>query len=435
MNFLLINGNIVDPVNNLDKKESLYIESGKVYMGLPADKTGFKVVDCEGKIVVPGFIDAHCHLRDPGFEYKEDISSGTQSAVAGGFTSVLCMPNSIPVADNIDTIQYIVDKSKQAGFVNVYPIGALTESSKGKELVDFDELKSHGAVSFSDDGRWMDDSGLMMRAMKYSAKTGTRIIQHCEDSKIAGNGVMNKGMVSDNLNLPGIPAAAEYTAVYKDISLCEIMGGKLHIAHVSTKRSVEIIKEAKQRGLDITCEVTPHHLILSDNDIKEDNAVFKVNPPLQSAEDRSALVDALKTGVIDIIATDHAPHADYEKDKGFLRAPFGMIGLETAFSVLYTHFVKQNIISLNDLIYKMSAKPAEIFGIKNKGSFTNGYDADITVIDSTSEYTIDPEYFFSKSINTPFSGKKVYGTVTDVFVGGTWTYHNGEILTDKVSII
>ena len=435
MNFLLINGHIIDPANNLDTRETLYIESGKVYVGIPKDKTGFKVVDCAGKIIVPGFIDVHCHLRDPGFEYKEDISSGTQSALSGGFTTVFCMPNTIPVADNAETIQYIVDKSSQSGFVNVYPIGALTESSKGEKLVDFDELKSHGAVSFSDDGRWMDNSDLMIRTMEYSAKTGTRFIQHCEDSKIAGNGVLNKGAVSDRLSLPGIPAAAEYIAVYKDVSLCEIMKGKLHIAHVSTKRSIEIIKEAKQKGVDITCEVTPHHLILCDNDIKNDNAVFKVNPPLQSEDDRNALVEALKNGIIDIIATDHAPHADYEKDKGFLKAPFGMIGLETAFAVLYTHFVKQNIISLKDLIYKMSTKPAEIFELKNKGSFTNGFDADITVINCEDEYAIDAEYFFSKSVNTPFNGKKVNGKITDVFVGGKWGYHNGEILTDKVSII
>jgi len=435
MNFLFINGHIIDPANNLDAKETLYIDSGKVYVGTPDDKTGYKVIDCAGKIIVPGFIDPHCHLRDPGFEYKEDISSGTQSALAGGFTSVFCMPNTIPVSDNVETIQYIVDKSIQSGFVNVYPIGALTESSKVEKLVNFDELKSHGAISFSDDGRWMDDSNLMMRAMDYSAKTGTRIIQHCEDSKLAGNGVMNKGIVSDQLSLPGIPAAAEYTAVYKDVSICEIMNAKLHIAHVSTKRSVEIIREAKQRGVDITCEVTPHHLILSDSDIKADNALFKVNPPLQSDDDRKALVEALKAGDIDIIATDHAPHADYEKDKGFLRAPFGMIGLETAFSLLYTHFVKQNIISLNDLICKMTLKPAEIFGVKNKGSFTNGFDADVTVIDCEEEYNIDAEYFFSKSVNTPFNGKKVNGKITDVFVGGNWSYHNGEILTDKVSII
>ncbi|MCD6461085.1 dihydroorotase [bacterium] len=435
MKFLLQNGHLIDPLTKLNSVESVYIDSGKVYLGIPQKKDGFKVIDCSGKIIVPGLIDAHCHLRDPGFEYKEDMSSGTQAALAGGFTSLFCMPNTIPVADNADTIEYIVDKSRQTGFVNVYPVGALTISSKGEKLADFDELKSHGAVSFSDDGHWMDNSDLMMRIMDYSAQTGTRIIQHCEDAKIAKNGVINQGEVSVKLKLPGIPSAAEYTAVFKDISLCEIMNGKLHIAHVSTKRSIEIIKQAKERSVDITCEVTPHHLILSHNDIKDDNAVYKVNPPLQSDEDRNALIEALKSGVIDIIATDHAPHADYEKDKGFLQSPFGMIGLETAFSLLYTHFVKQNIISLNDLVYKMSTKPAELFCLKNKGALKDGYDADITVIDCNEEYTIDPEYFFSKSINTPFNGKKVFGKVVYVFVGGNLSYHNGEILTDKASII
>ncbi len=435
MKYILKNGLVIDPKTGTHEKQNLLIAEGKVYQTPHAELSGHTVIDCTDKIVVPGFIDLHTHLRDPGFEYKEDIVSGSKAALAGGFTTIFCMPNTIPVTDNIATIHYIVEQARDAAYVNIHPVAALSIGSQGTELVDFTTLRTEGAVAFSDDGGWLLNSRLMIEALRKSKDQHFRIIQHCEDPGISWKGVINDGSAARRLNLTGIPPAAEHLAVYRDIVLCELTGGSLHIAHISTTKSMELIEDAKKRGLDITCEVTPHHLVLCDDDITEDNAVYKVNPPLASASDRDTLIDGLKRGIIDTIATDHAPHAQYEKENGFTKAPFGLIGMETAFPVLYTKLVEEGKISLDLLIEKMSAAPASIFNLQTSGSLADGFDADITIIDLNDSYRIDKENFYSKSQNTPFHDWEVRGRITSVFVGGVLRFHNNTIFEDKVGLI
>ncbi|MDX9702666.1 MAG: dihydroorotase [Candidatus Auribacterota bacterium] len=435
MKYILKNGLIVDPKTKTHEKRNLLIAEGKVYRTAHENLSDHIVIDCTDKIISPGFIDLHTHLRDPGFEYKEDIVSGTKSALAGGFTTILSMPNTIPVTDNVATIRYIVEKARDEGYVRIHPVGALSIGSQGTELVDFLALRKEGAIAFSDDGRWLADSRLMIDALTKSKEQRFRVIQHCEDPGVSWKGVINSGSASQRLGLKGIPTAAEHLAVYRDIILCEMTGGNIHIAHISTAESVRIIENAKNRGVQVTCEVTPHHLVLCDEDIKEDNAVYKVNPPLASSGDREALVDALKRGVIDTIATDHAPHAQYEKETGFAKAPFGLIGMETAFPVLYTKLVETNIIPLDLLIEKMTAAPADIFDIPARGSLSDGCDADIAIIDLKQTYRIDRENFYSKSQNTPFHDWEVRGRITTVFVGGVLRFHNNTLFEDKVGLL
>ncbi len=436
MNFLLKNGIIVDPAVGKHERKDLIVKDKKVYSapdGCSSSK--YIVIDCSGKIITPGFIDVHTHLRDPGFEYKEDIITGSKSAVAGGVTSIFCMPNTVPVVDNIETVHYIIEKAKRSAVVNVYPIAAMTMGSEGLEPVAFEQLLKIGVVSFSDDGRWVRDSRIMCEIMRFSAQSGVRIIQHCEDIGIANKGVINLGRASKRLNLPGIPVTAEDVAVYRDIELCALTGAHVHIAHVSSARSLELIEQAKHRGIDITCEVAPHHLVLNDECIKQDDANYKVNPPLRTKDDSQTLIEGLKNGVVDMIATDHAPHAEYEKNKGFLTAPFGLIGMETAFPVLYTRLVKDGIMSLMDIVTAMSSNPARLFGLKNKGSLADGFDADIAVIDLETSYKIDKNKFYSKSKNSPYHGWNVCGKITDVFVEGNLVYTNGEIAKRKESLL
>ncbi len=433
MNYVLKNGlAIIDPANNVCERIDLVVKDGKVYRyNNDTVLNSFEIIDCEGKIISPGFIDVHVHLRDPGFEYKEDIISGSKSAIAGGMTTIFSMPNTVPVADNPETIRYIIEKSKNESFTNVFPIASISVGSAGNEVVNFRELINAGAITFSDDGKWISDSSVMMEAMRFSSESGIRIIQHCEDKGIAGDGVINFGTVSKKFGMPGIPSESESVAVYRDISICSLFGAKLHVAHLSLMESMELVAGAKNRGVDITCEVTPHHLLLDEEMIDKDNADYKVNPPLRSRKDRLSLIDGLKNGLIDVIATDHAPHSTSEKEAGFMNAPFGMIGLETAFSLLYTNLVMTGSISLTALISKMSQNPAKIFNLRNKGNLFDGSDADIVIIDLNKEYVIEKKHLFSKSSNTPFHGWKVFGQVTDVFVNGSYIYHNGNFLQKK----
>jgi len=436
MNFILKNGTVIDPANNISEKRDIFIRDGKVYTcDVVRDGASFEIIDCEGKIISPGFIDVHTHLRDPGFEYKEDISSGLRSAVAGGMTTIFSMPNTMPVADNTAVIDYIIEKSKKEFLANVLPVASISLGSSGTQTVDFNALIKAGAVSFSDDGKWVADSSIMMEAFKFCAKSAIRIIQHCEDKGIAGEGVINYGSVSAKFGLPGIPSESETSAIYRDISISAHLGAKLHIAHISTEQSLELIVQAKKRKIDVTCEVTPHHLLLDQDMIDRHNADFKVNPPLRSRNDRLALIEGLREGFIDIVATDHAPHAEYEKNEGFIKAPFGMIGLETAFPLLYTYLVKEGLISLESLISKMSHNPAKVFNLKNKGSLSDGCDADLIIIDLNSERIIDKKKLLSKSSNTPFHGWKVFGEITDAFVGGSHIYNNGNFLQKKRVVI
>lgn len=436
MQYLLKNGLLVDPSIGSELTQDLLIKDNRVYpVGEDTDISKCLVIDCTGKVITPGFIDVHTHLRDPGFEYKEDMTTATKSAAAGGMTSIFCMPNTIPVADNIETIHYIVEKSKTDAFVNVYPIAAMTTGSEGSEPVPFELLLKEGAISFSDDGNWVHDSGVMLKIMQFSAQSGIRVIQHCEDKGIAGKGVIHEGAASKRLNLPGIPGIAEDVAVYRDVLLCALTGGHLHIAHITTAESLHIISQAKKKGIDITCEVTPHHLVLNDECIETDDANFKINPPLRTKKDSYALIEGLRNGSIDIIATDHAPHAEYEKQRGFKEAPFGLIGMELAFPVLYTRLVKQEKFPLIELVRKMSTNPARIFGLKTKGSLKEGSDADIAIIDLNAKSIIDRDKLYSKSKNTPYHGWQVFGKITNVFVGGVLVYNNGEIVEKKESLL
>ncbi|RJP56683.1 MAG: dihydroorotase [Candidatus Auribacter fodinae] len=431
MNYILKNGLVVDPIRSKEEIENVVIENGKI-CSTPTE-SGYREIDCSGKLVVPGLIDVHTHLRDPGQHHKEDIITGGTAGLAGGFTTIFCMPNTSPVIDSVDLVTYIIHKSRHEGAITVYPVAAMTKESKGKEIVDFEMLKQAGAVSFSDDGVWVHDSAVMLDVFRYSAKNGVRVIQHCEDKSIAGNGVVNKGRSSAKYGWPGIPAESEEVAVYRDVALCGVTGAHLHVAHISTAESLKIIKQARERGIDVTCEVAPHHLLLSEEDIPGDDASYKVNPPLRTSADCQALIEGLADGSIDIIATDHAPHASYEKEKGFIKAPCGMIGLEFVFALLYTHLVKKQKISLSTLISAMSTNPARYFGLDGKGSLSNGADADVTVINLNNEYTIDREFFKSKSTNTPFHGWTVNGTVESVFVAGQLVYANGKILNTQES--
>jgi len=304
----------------------------------------------------------------------------------------------------------------------------MTKESKGKESVDFEALKQAGAISFSDDGVWVHDSSVMLDVFNYSAKSGVRVIQHCEDKGIAGCGVVNKGSASEKFGWPGIPPESEEVAVYRDVALCGLAAAHLHVAHISTARSLQIIEEARERGIDVTCEVAPHHLLLSDEDIPGDDAFYKVNPPLRTPADCNALIEGLASGKINMIATDHAPHASYEKEKGFINAPCGMIGLEFVFALLYTHLVIKQKLSLSGLVSAMSTNPAHYFGLDNKGSLRNGADADVSIIDLNTEYTIDRQTMKSKSSNTPFHNWKVRGKIESVMISGRIVYHNGNIV-------
>jgi dihydroorotase len=367
--------------------------------------------------VLPGLVDAHCHLRDPGFEYKEDIESGTRSAAKGGFTSIACMPNTNPIIDNEAIIKYILNKAKQDGYVNVYPIGAITKGQKGEELAEIGELKFAGAVAVSDDGKPVKSPSLMKKALQYASMFDITVISHCEDLDLAEEGVMNEGYVSTILGLKGIPAAAEETMVARELILAEYTGVPLHIAHVSTALSVELIRNAKKRGVNVTCETCPHYFSLTEEACLGYNTNAKVNPPLRTAKDVQAIIQGLADNTIDIIATDHAPHHADEKNVEFSLAANGLVGFETAVPLAVTHLVKPGILSMKQLVEKMSLNPARILSI-NKGSLDIGSSADITIIDINEETTVEVSSFQSKAKNSPFDGMKLSGTVRTTIVDG-----------------
>ena len=436
MNYLLKNGRVIDPHQGIDEVRDVFIKNGKVYLQNVASisQADITSIDCAGKIIVPGLIDVHTHMRDPGFEHKEDIISGTKAALAGGVTTLFCMANTNPVVDTVEIVQYIIKKALEEGFVSVCPIAAMTEGMRGKKTLDFDSLRQAGAITFSDDGRWVHDSRIMLKIFRLAARLGVRVIQHSEDIAMTLKGVIHAGKSAKALKVRGIPSVSEYAAIYRDCVLCELTKSKLHVAHVSARGSLAVIEDAKRRGVDVTCEVTPHHLVMDDSFITSDDGIYKVNPPLRSKKDRKALIEALKRGSIDVIATDHAPHAVHEKEKGLVDAPFGMIGMETSFSILYTHLVLTNTITLFDLIALMSSNPARVFELHGKGTLQDESIADITVIDINHEYTIDKNSLYSKSSNTPFHGWKVNGKIEDVFVGGIHKLRSGEIIDNKTGV-
>jgi dihydroorotase len=418
MNLLIKNGHVIDPATTIDEKLDILVSEGRIARtGKPGSisASGAQVIDVADKLVVPGLIDMHVHLREPGFEYKETIETGAAAAKAGGFTSVCCMPNTNPVNDNRSVTEFILARARNAA-ARVFPIGATTKGSKGEELTEMADLHAAGCFAVSDDGKPVMNAAIMRRAMEYSKIFDMLVISHCEDSSLSGKGVMNEGAVSTELGLRGIPRAAEDVMTARDISLAEFTGARLHIAHVSTTGSVRMIREARSRGVKVTAETCPHYFTLTDEAVRGYNTMAKMNPPLRTAEDVAAIKQGLKDGTIDVIATDHAPHAMDEKSGEFDYAPFGIVGLETALGLTFK-LVEEGIISLTELVRKLSLNPASVFKL-DKGTLAIGADADITIIDPDIEWTVDASLFKSKSKNTPFNGWQLKGRAVRTIVGG-----------------
>ncbi len=379
-----------------------------------------ELIDCERKLLLPGFIDAHVHLREPGFEQKETISTGTEAAAAGGFTTVMPMPNLKPVPDNAETMKEYIRMLKKDGVVKTEPYASITRGEKGDEVVDMEALLTEGAAAFSDDGVGVQSAGIMREAMEKAVKTGTIIVAHTEDNSLKNQGCVHQGSFSEKNGLRGIPSACEYKQVERDIELVRKTGSRYHVCHVSTAETVSMVRQAKRDGLPVTCEVTPHHLTLTDEDVKDSN--WKMNPPLRSKSDREALIEGIKDGTIEIIATDHAPHTAEEKSRSLDKAPFGIVGLETAFPVLYTELVKTGVISLKQLSVLMSENPAGLFGFENRGRIEEGFAADLVMIDLDKEYVIDTSEFRSMGKNTPYGGESVFGKIMLTMVNGRVVY-------------
>ncbi|HHT57383.1 MAG TPA: dihydroorotase [Herbinix luporum] len=423
---LIKNGYVVDPASAREGKFDILIKDDrvlKVEANIKPDDYKIKVdkvIEAGGKFVMPGFIDLHVHLREPGYEYKETILTGSLAAACGGFTTICAMPNTNPALDNPDTLKYVFDQAER-GLVNIYPIAAITKGQEGRELNNIAELVKAGAVAISEDGKSVMDTLLYYKAMEEAAKIGVSVFAHCEDKSLAADGVMNAGEKADELGLPGISNAVEDIITARDVLMAKETGAKLHLCHCSTKGSTFILDMAKQKGINITGETCPHYFTLSDKDIPEDDANYKMNPPLRSPEDVEAIKNALKNDILDVIATDHAPHSMEEKEESMLKAPFGIVGLETAFSITWTELVKTGILSYRQLVEKMSLNPAKILNI-DRGCIGEGSVADIVIIDPDKEYTIDKNEFFSMGKNTPFHGKKVYGKVLYTIVSGQVKY-------------
>lgn len=421
MKLLIKGGTVVDPVSRRIFSADVFVSGGKIVaVGENLSGEG-EVVDASGKLVVPGLIDMHVHLRDPGFEAKETIETGTRAAARGGFTGVACMPNTNPVADNRAVITYIREKAKEKGVVNVYPVGALTVRSEGKELSEMAGLKEAGAVALSDDGRCVADAGVMYRAMQYARMVGLPVISHCEDTALSAGGAVHEGYFSTLLGLKGIPAAAETVMVARDIILAEATGCRLHIAHVSTAGAVELVRRAKEKGLPVTAEATPHHFTLTEEAVAGFDPNTKVNPPLRTAADVRAVREGLRDGTIDVIATDHAPHTAEEKEVEYAAAPFGVAGLETAVGLVWTELVHGGVLAPVEAVARMTINPARILGIP-KGTLQPGADADITIIDPEREEAVDPARFAGKGRNTPFAGRRLKGVPVVTIVGGRVVY-------------
>lgn len=425
MKLLLKNGHMIDPSQNIDAAMDCWVENGKILsiaprIEEPMDKNAVNILDLEGKIVVPGLIDMHVHLREPGFEYKETIQSGAEAAAAGGFTSIACMPNTNPVNDNRSVTEFILRKASECALANVFPIAAISMGSEGVTLAEYWDLKDAGAIAFSDDGKCVMDGALMRRALEYASSLNLPIISHCEDKNLSAGGVMNEGFVATELGLRGIPNTAEDVMVARDILLAEYTGATVHIAHVSTAGAVRLVREAKTRGIRVTAETAPQYFCLTDENVRGFDVNAKVYPPLRTQEDVAAVKEGLHDGTIDAIACDHAPHAATDKEVEFDYAASGMVGLETSLA-LSLKLVSEGVLTMNQLIVKMSTNPATILRIP-KGTLRTGADADITVIDPALNWTVNAAIFRSRSRNTPFQGWPLRGRTVLTIVGGDIKY-------------
>jgi dihydroorotase len=416
---VLQGGRVIDPSRDFDDLADVLIQDGKIAAvgrGISAPD-GAILRNVQGKIVAPGLVDLHVHLREPGNEDEETVASGALAAAAGGFTAICAMPNTDPVTDNQAAVGFIVRQSGRAGLARVHPIGAVSIGQRGERLAEFGEMASAGAVAVSDDGKPIVSSHLMRTALEYARTFNIPVADHCEDPTLAAGGVIHEGLVSTRLGLKGIPAAAEEIMVARDVLLAELTGGHVHLCHMSTRGSVAIIRDAKERGIRVTAEVTPHHLTLTDHACEEYDTQAKMNPPLREAADVGALRGALKEGVIDCIASDHAPHAYDEKEAAFDDAPFGVVGLETAFAVANTELVASGIFAFPELIRRMSTEPARVFHLTG-GTLAPGAVADVAVFDAAAKWTVDPTAFQSKSRNSPFAGRALSGRAVLTIVAG-----------------
>ena len=424
MKLLIANGYVIDPAQQVNAGKNLLIEDGRVVDFLnrgEAAPEDAHVLDATGLVVAPGFIDLHTHLREPGQEYKETVATGAAAAVAGGWASICAMPNTDPINDTPAVTRFILDQAHSAKLANVFPIGAITKGSGGKELAEMGEMKKAGIVAVSDDGRPVPTSGMMRRAMEYARGFDLPVVDHCQDHSLSAGGVMHEGRWSLILGLKGMPAAAEDVDAVRDCVLAKLTGAKVHIAHVSTRGAIEAVRQAKNDGLQVSCEVTPHHWTLTDEAVADYDTNTKMSPPLRSREHVDAILQAMKDGTIDAIATDHAPHHLDEKGLEFDQAPFGITGLETAVGLAFD-LVHEGVIDLERVVAMCSTNPARIFGLTDRGSLKKGSHADVTILDPQLEWVFDVNRSKSKSRNTPFHGRAMQGAAVATIVGGRLVY-------------
>ena len=429
MALMLKNARLVDPQVGLDEVADVLIRDGRI-VEVGHDLAMEKGVerDLAGKVVVPGLVDMHVHLREPGQEQKEDIASGTRAAAHGGFTAVCAMPNTAPVIDNALGVEYVKARAAAVGKCRVHVAGACSQGLKGEVLSEMGDMVAHGAVAFTDDGHGIQDAGMMRRVMDYASQFGRTVMVHCQDDSLVGDGQVNEGVASTRLGMLGWPAEGEEVEVARDIALCRLTGCPLHVQHVTTARGLELVRAAKAEGLPVTCEVTPHHLFLTEDDIDDTyDTSLKVNPPLRTAADAEALMAAVADGTVDAVATDHAPHTDWEKDREFELAPFGMVGLETALSLMLTNLVAPGKIGYDRLVELMAVAPRAILKVEPV-RLEAGSVADLTVIDPEAAWTVERDGFCSKAGNSGFLGAELKGRATDVYVGGYATLEEGAIV-------
>ncbi|MCI8352824.1 MAG: dihydroorotase [Clostridia bacterium] len=422
MTILLKNGIVIDYASRLNEKMDVLIKDGKIMkLEKQINESADQVIDCTGLSIMPGMIDMHCHLREPGFEHKETIETGSKSAVKGGFTTICPMPNTKPTPDSTIVLSKIIEEAKRVNLCNVLPFASVTKGEKGEELVDFSELKKAGAIAFSDDGMPVENAKMIREAMIETNKIGSFVSEHCEEKSVSA-GAINAGKIAEKLGVEGVLPEAEEIMAARDIVIAETNNLHTHICHISTSTSVNMIRDAKKRGVKVTCETCPHYYSFTVEEVLSSGVNAKMNPPLREKKDQDAIIAGLKDGTIDAIITDHAPHTEEEKAKGLATAPNGIIGFETALAATITNLVDKKHISYIDMVRLMSYNPAKLLGLTNKGQIREGYDADITVFDANIEYTYEKESIVSKSKNTPFIGKKLKGQVAYTIVGGRIVY-------------